>query len=66
MGNLMTKKSLTDLMTEAKKKGDIVERDIIITTTEELIKGKGVPNGDYTVGDVLVTIVNGKVANVTR
>jgi len=66
MGNLMTKKSLTDLMTEAKKKGDIVERDIIITTTEELIKGKGVPNGDYTVGDVLVTIVEGKVANVTR
>ena len=66
MGNLMTKTDLTDLMTEAKKKGDIVERDIIITTTEELIKGKGVPNGDYTVGDVLVTIVNGKVANVTR
>ena len=66
MGNLMTKKSLTDLMTEAKKKGDIVERDIIITTTEELIKGKGVPNGDYTVGDVLVTIVDGRVANVTR
>ena len=66
MGNLMTKKSLTDLMTEAKKKGDIVERDIIITTTEELIKGKGVPNGDYTVGDVLVTIVDSKVANVTR
>ena len=53
-------------MTEAKKKGDIVERDIIITTTEELIKGKGVPNGDYTVGDVLVTIVDGRVANVTR
>jgi len=66
MGNLMTKTDLTDLMTEAKKKGDIVERDIIINTTEELIKGKGVPNGDYTVGDVLVTIVNGKVANVTR
>ena len=66
MGNLMTKTDLTDLMTEAKKKGDIVERDIIITTTEELIKGKGVPNGDYTVGDVLVTIVEGKVANVTR
>ena len=66
MGNLMTKKSLTDLMTEAKKKGDIVERDIIINTTEELIKGKGVPNGDYTVGDVLVTIVDGRVANVTR
>ena len=66
MGNLMTKKDLTNLMTEAKKKGDIVERDIIITTTEELIKGKGVPNGDYTVGDVLVTIVDSKVANVTR
>ena len=66
MGNLMTKKSLTDLMTEAKKSGDIVERDIIISATEELIKGKGVPNGDYTVGDVLVTIVDGRVANVTR
>ena len=66
MGNLMTKKDLTDLMTEAKKKGDLVERDIIIDTTETLIKGKGIPNGDYTVGDVLVTIVEGKVANVTR
>ena len=66
MGNLMTKTDLTNLMTEAKKKGDIVERDIIITTTEELIKGKGIPNGDYTVGDVLVTIVDSKVANVTR
>jgi len=66
MGNLMTKKDLTDLMTEAKKKGDLVERDIIINTTETLIKGKGIPNGDYTVGDVLVTIVEGKVANVTR
>ena len=66
MGNLINKKGLTDLMTEAKKSGDIVERDIIITATEELIKGKGVPNGDYTVGDVLVTIVEGKVANVTR
>ena len=66
MGNLINKKGLTDLMTEAKKSGDIVERDIIISATEELIKGKGVPNGDYTVGDVLVTIVEGKVANVTR
>ena len=66
MGNLINKKGLTDLMTEAKKSGDIVERDIIITATEELIKGKAVPNGDYTVGDVLVTIVEGKVANVTR
>mgnify|MGYP003652699952 CR=1 FL=1 len=66
MGNLITKKGLTDLMTEAKKSGDIVERDIIINATEELIKGKGIPNGDYTVGDVLVTIVEGKVANVTR
>ena len=66
MGNLMTKKDLTNLMTEAKKKGDLVERDIIINTTETLIKGKGIPNGDYTVGDVLVTIVEGKVANVTR
>jgi len=66
MGNLMTKTDLTNLMTEAKKGGDIVERDIIIKSTEELIKGKGIPNGDYTVGDVLVTIVEGKVANVTR
>jgi len=66
MGNLITKKGLTDLMTEAKKSGDIVERDIIINATEELIKGKGIPNGDYTVGDVLVTIVDSKVANVTR
>ena len=52
-------------MTEAKKKGDIVDPELA-NATEELIKGKGVPNGDYTVGDVLVTIVDSKVANVTR
>ena len=65
-GNLITKTQLNDLMENAKKAGEISEQDIIISATTEVIKGKELPDGDYTVGDVLVTIKDGTVTNVTR
>ena len=65
-GNLITTKQITDVIEKAKKKGDISEQDIIIKATEEVIKGKNLPDGDYTVGDVLVTIQEGQVVDLKR
>ena len=65
-GNLLTKTQLTDVMEAAKGSGEISEQDIIISATQEVIKGKNLPNGDYTVGDVLVTITEGQVTNIKR
>ena len=44
----------------------ISEQDIIVAATTEVIKGKNLPDGDYTVGDVLVTITEGQVTNIKR
>ena len=65
-GNLLTKTQLTDVMEAAKGSGEISEQDIIISATNEVIKGKNLPDGDYTVGDVLVTITEGQVTNIKR
>ena len=65
-GNIITKTQLTDVMEQAKKSGDISEQDIIIKATEEVIKGKNLADGDYTVGDVLVTITKGQVTDIKR
>ena len=65
-GNLLTKTQLTDVMEKAKGSGDISEQDIIIAATTEVIKGKNLADGDYTVGDVLVTITEGQVTNIKR
>jgi rRNA maturation endonuclease Nob1 len=65
-GNIITTKQLTDVMEAAKKSGDISEQDIIISATQEVIKGKNLPDGDYTVGDVLVTITEGQVTDIKR
>ena len=48
-------------MEEAKGSGEISEENIIIAATTEVIKGKNLPDGDYTVGDVLVTIKDNQV-----
>ena len=53
-------------MEAAKGSGEISEQDIIISATTEVIKGKNLPDGDYTVGDVLVTITEGQVTNIKR
>jgi hypothetical protein len=65
-GNLLTKKQLTDVMEAAKGSGEISEQDIIISATTEVIKDKNLPDGDYTVGDVLVTIQEGQVVDIKR
>jgi len=65
-GNLLTKTQLTDVMEKAKGSGEISEQDIIVAATTEVIKDKNLPDGDYTVGDVLVTITKGQVTNIKR
>ena len=60
-GNIITKTQLTDVMEQAKGSGEISEEQIIISATQEVIKGKNLPDGDYTVGDVLVTIKDNQV-----
>ncbi len=65
-GNLIPKTQLTEIIKDQKEGGELVETRIVENATNELIGGKDIPNGDYTVGDYLVTIVEGKVANVTR
>ena len=60
------KTQLTEIIKDQKEGGELVETRIVENATNELIGGKDIPNGDYTVGDYLVTIVEGKVANVTR
>ena len=65
-GNLLTKTQLTDVMEKAKGSGEISEQDIIIAATTQVIQGKNLPDGDYTVGDVLVTITEGQVTNIKR
>jgi hypothetical protein len=65
-GNILTKTQLTDVMEKAKGSGEISEQDIIISATQEIIKGKNLPDGDYTVGDVLVTIQEGQVVDIKR
>ena len=65
-GNLIPKTQLTGIIKDQKEGGELVETRIVENATNELIGGKDIPNGDYTVGDYLVTIVEGKVANVTR
>ena len=65
-GNLVTKTQLTEVMEGAKKGGEISEQNIIIAAVTEVIKGKDIPDGDYTVGDALVTITKGQVTNIKR
>ena len=65
-GNLITKTKLTEIMEGEKKGGQISEEDIIRIATEQVIKGKNLPDGDYTVGDVLVTITEGQVVDIKR
>ena len=63
---MATKTQLTDVMEKAKGSGEISEQNIIIAAVTEVIKGKELPDGDYTVGDVLVTIQKGQVVDIKR
>ena len=66
-GNLMTQSDLSETIEKVKKNEGILDETVIIENiTNETIKNKNIADGDYTVGDALVTIEQGKVTAVLR
>ena len=66
-GNIVPNSEWVEIKADIKKKGGGMDDITIIANwTNQKIKGKQVPNGDYTVGDALVTIEEGRVTNITR
>ena len=66
-GNIVPNSEWVEIKADIKKKGGGMDDITIIANwTNQTIKGKQVPNGDYTVGDALVTIEEGQVTNITR
>ena len=66
-GNIIPNAEWVKIKADIKEKSGTIDDITIITKgTNETIKGKDVPDGDYTVGDALVTIQEGQVVNVTR
>jgi hypothetical protein len=66
-GNIVPNSEWVEIKADIKKKGGGMDDITIIANwTNQKIKGKQVPNGDYTVGDALVTIEEGQVTNITR
>jgi len=65
-GNLVVKTDLDKVIKGQKEKGILDQKEIVVSYTNTLIEGKELPDGDYTVGDYLVTIQDGKVYDVAR
>ena len=66
-GNLITQSDLSETIEKVKKNEGILDETVIIENiTNETIKDKNIADGDYTVGDALVTIEKGKVTAVLR
>jgi hypothetical protein len=66
-GNLITQSDLSETIEKVKKNEGILDETVIIENiTNETIKDKNIADGDYTVGDALVTIEQGKVTSVLR
>ena len=66
-GNLITQSALSEAIEKIKKNEGILDETVIIENiTNETIKDKNIADGDYTVGDALVTIEKGKVTAVLR
>ena len=67
-GNLVTKSDLSDIIETQKKAGELDEETIVISYTNTLLaKNKdGIADGDYTVGEFLVTIKDNRVYDITR
>ena len=66
-GNLITQTNLSDMIEKVKDKEGILDETVIIENiTNETIKDKNIADGDYTVGDSLVTVEKGKVTAVLR
>ena len=65
-GNIVVKTDLDKVIKGQKEKGILDQKEIVVSYTNTLIEGKELPDGDYTVGDYLVTIQDGKVYDVAR
>jgi len=66
-GNIIPNSEWVKIKKDIKEKsGEVDDITIIANWTTETIKDKNVPDGDYTVGDALVTIQNNQVTNVNR
>ena len=66
-GNIIPNSEWVKIKKDIKEtSGEVDDITIIANWTTETIKDKNVPDGDYTVGDALVTIQNNQVTNVNR
>lgn len=64
-GNIISKADFKETLDDIKKKsGNVDELTVIANWTNETIKGKNVPDGNYTVGDRIVTIQDSVVIDV--
>ena len=65
-GNLVVKTDLDKVIKGQKEKGILDDKEIVVSYTNTLIEGKDLADGDYTVGDYLVTIKDSKVFDIAR
>ena len=62
-GRLIASKDFKEIKDKQKEKK---ESDIITEFTEKTVETKDYPDGDYVVGNTLVTVTEGKVSNIRR
>ena len=65
-GNLVVKTDLDKVIKGQKEKGILDDKEIVVSYTNTLIEGKDLADGDYTVGDYLITIKDNKVYDIAR
>ena len=65
-GNLVVKTDLDKVIKGKKEEGILDDKEIVVSYTNTLIEGKDLADGDYTVGDYLVTIKDSKVFDIAR
>ena len=65
-GNLIVKTDLDKVIEGQKEKGILDDKEIVVSYTNTLIEGKDLADGDYTVGDYLITIKDNKVYDIAR
>ena len=65
-GNLIVKTDLDKVIKGQKEKGILDDKEIVVSYTNTLIEGKDLADGDYTVGDYLITIKDNKVYDIAR
>jgi len=65
-GNLIVKTDLDKVIEGQKEKGILDDKEIVVSYTNTLIEGEDLADGDYTVGDYLITIKDNKVYDIAR